>query len=539
MYLIVAVAVSVVFVLLVAISRLTKRSGRFESRRYEPRTHSQDYESESRAPEVSSSSSPAMSSPIESSAGRSGAAGRRLVDATHAKARKATNYSSPAPKRAKSVNRDTQSSASREYHSIAPGRARSVDREAINSDKTLADLINDFPPLELPTFIRRGVGGESDSSTRSGRGTTDRDRRPYPGSAAPREGLRHASDGARPRVGAGTNASRENLMPASRELVSKSVAPSQPAKQTSGPVSKKQKQTLLSKISANDGQRVARKSAGGKTQAIRDAVDCSVFAPPVVPPRETFMVQAFVHRPEQKEEARTMAREFDSEATMRGYKSLGLEIARGSKLSFHLAAPGLEVDEPVQTVAWQGSPEAVQFGVTVPASPRAENVISTLTVVLDGVPLGHIKFKLTIKSGVRAEELKKMKPAGTSARHYQKAFISYASVDRTEVLKRVQMLKNLGIEFFQDILDLEPGTRWERQLYRHIDECDLFLLFWSSAAKQSGWVLKEVEYALNRKRDDSDPPEILPVPIEGPPPVPPPDNLKHLHFNDYFLYFLQ
>ena len=31
------------------------------------------------------------------------------------------------------------------------------------------------------------------------------------------------------------------------------------------------------------------------------------------------------------------------------------------------------------------------------------------------------------------------------------------------------------------------------ELFRHIDECDLFLLFWSTAAKQSRWVLKEVE----------------------------------------------
>jgi hypothetical protein len=37
---------------------------------------------------------------------------------------------------------------------------------------------------------------------------------------------------------------------------------------------------------------------------------------------------------------------------------------------------------------------------------------------------------------------------------------------------------------------------------------------------------------------DEAPPEIVPVPIEGPPPVPPPEELAHLHFNHRMLYFM-
>jgi hypothetical protein len=107
------------------------------------------------------------------------------------------------------------------------------------------------------------------------------------------------------------------------------------------------------------------------------------------------------------------------------------------------------------------------------------------------------------------------------------------------VLKRVQMLARLKMSFFQDVLHLEPGSRWERELYRHIDECDLFLLFWSRAARDSKWVLKEARYALSRQGgNDLAPPEIVPVVLEGPPPVEPPDDLKGLHFNDSLLYFM-
>ena len=123
------------------------------------------------------------------------------------------------------------------------------------------------------------------------------------------------------------------------------------------------------------------------------------------------------------------------------------------------------------------------------------------------------------------------------AKVYKKAFISYASTDRNEVLNRVQMLSLLHINFFQDLLSLEPGQRWEQEIYHHIDESDVFFLFWSSAAKASRWVMDEVSYAMSRKNgDDSNPPAIIPVIIEGPPPVTPPEELSHLHFNDYLMY---
>ena len=82
---------------------------------------------------------------------------------------------------------------------------------------------------------------------------------------------------------------------------------------------------------------------------------------------------------------------------------------------------------------------------------------------------------------------------------------------------------------------MEPGERWEKQLYRQIDGCDLFLLFWSQAAKDSEWVKREVGYALGLGAKC---PQIRPVVIEGPPVPPPWDELKQLHFDDRLLSLL-
>ena len=128
-------------------------------------------------------------------------------------------------------------------------------------------------------------------------------------------------------------------------------------------------------------------------------------------------------------------------------------------------------------------------------------------------------------------------PKGEMAGRYNQAFLSNASPDRKEVLKRAQVLSAAGISFFHDVLSLDPGARWEQEIYKAIDGCDLFLLFWSRAAKESEWVIKEAEYAL-RCQGEGNTPDIVPVILETPPPLPPPPSLAGIHFNDRIHYLI-
>jgi hypothetical protein len=211
-------------------------------------------------------------------------------------------------------------------------------------------------------------------------------------------------------------------------------------------------------------------------------------------------------------------------------------VRRNSRLDFELQMPGLDVDDPVASLVWRRRTESVQFGVRVPPKAPVGTVIGTLAVCLDSAPIGHLKFKLAIEFD---SALAPNEPQGDEARRYTVAFISYSSKDRDEVLRRVQLLSSVGIKYFQDVLSLEPGERWEKRIELGIDECDLFLLFWSSEAKRSEWVRKEVRHALARKAEsDLSPPEIRPVILEGPPIVEPWEELAHLHFNDRLLYFM-
>jgi hypothetical protein len=270
-----------------------------------------------------------------------------------------------------------------------------------------------------------------------------------------------------------------------------------------------------------------------------DEVTCSVFSPRLAAPGDEILVQAYAHLPGQEEKVAAMAEHADLAASLRGSQPLAEPVARGAKLGFHLRMRGVEVDETDIVLAWRGEPLAAQFGVFFPEDFQPRSVNATVQVTKDGVPIGHVKFTLQVVTGAekqRADAAAAREMLGTLSR-YGEAYVSYASQDRPEVLPMVQALSAARIKIFHDILELNPGDRWAQVLYKHIETCDAFFLFWSKAAKASEWVLREALYARDRQsgKDDT-PPEIIPIIIEGPPPVKPPPELNFLHFNDKFIY---
>jgi hypothetical protein len=247
------------------------------------------------------------------------------------------------------------------------------------------------------------------------------------------------------------------------------------------------------------------------------------------------LVQVFAHRPEQQADAQAQAEEADGATVRRGHKRLRLPVAIGTVLQIGLRAPSLELESAGEELVWTGQPEAVQFVLTVPAHHAQGTAILTVTIAIAGIPLGSIRGSIQVLSEPTGDESRRVPSAlGDEAVRFERAFTSYASADRAEVLRRVQAVRAVGLKCFQDVIDLEPGERWQQALYRHIDECDLFLLFWSKHARDSEWVMKEARYALARQGGQAlAPPAIRPVVLENPAALPPPD-LAHLHFNDLF-----
>ncbi|RYE53252.1 MAG: toll/interleukin-1 receptor domain-containing protein, partial [Sphingobacteriales bacterium] len=252
-----------------------------------------------------------------------------------------------------------------------------------------------------------------------------------------------------------------------------------------------------------------------------DELNCTVFAPDKIARGNEFLVQVFTHTYVEGFELSRIARSADDSALRRGAIAIDTVVLPGSKISFQLSIPGLEIDDDILSITWNGKLKCAQFSVRVPEKIKPAALIAKILVSHNAVPVGQIKFKIQVIAAAREWEKKAYSsPKGlistaTVMERFEKAFISYASQDRAEVLKRVQMLNLVKLDFFQDLLTLEPGDEWEAKIYDYINKCDVFFIFWSKAASESEWVKKETLHAYQlKKKSKGAKPDIIPVIIE-------------------------
>ncbi len=264
-----------------------------------------------------------------------------------------------------------------------------------------------------------------------------------------------------------------------------------------------------------------------------DLVDCSVFAPPAVRGESRFMVQIFLHLVEQTERAEFLATAMDDSSMLRGRQTLQVPITRDTPVRIVLDGQGIEVGEPVQELVWRGEPNVATFSCKLSDGSSSDVLHPIARIYVDGRPVGRILFQVKREGpSVSRDPIPMPELTGGNARTYRFAFLSYASEDRAEVLKRAQALEAANIGFFQDVLSLNPGERYERKIYRKIDEADLFMLFWSRSARSSKWVNSEIEYARTCQRMHPESlPDIVPIVLDDPRDAPPPELLSDQHFN--------
>jgi hypothetical protein len=280
---------------------------------------------------------------------------------------------------------------------------------------------------------------------------------------------------------------------------------------------------------------VSLTSTSGRRRSEVDRVLAGAFAPQICTPGASFLVQVVLCRTSDAAKAARMAANTDPKARLRGKKVLNAEIEAGDEVVVELTAEAQVVDEPRQMLVWRGEPESCQFFVTTSPNTSPKPIGCCVRLVRNSVPVGSLRFVVRCGQTDRIDP----EPMGDHARRYRRAFLSYASEDRVEVLKRAQVLQATQISFFQDLLSLDPGERWKQRLYNEIDHCDLFLLFWSTNAKNSKWVAREIRRALVRQKgNDESLPDITPVILEGPPPPARPKALNHVHFDDKFNYLV-
>jgi len=157
-------------------------------------------------------------------------------------------------------------------------------------------------------------------------------------------------------------------------------------------------------------------------------------------------------------------------------------------------------------------------------SPSSSEKIGRVAIYVGPILVAEVRVAITLVSGRSATE---SIPPRTriSSSAYQTVFASYAHDDSQIVDQLEQAYVVMGLTYFRDVHLLRSGEEWQPELMRHIEEADIFQLFWSKAAKKSRNVAAEWRHALSLNRVNL----IRPVYWRKPMPSPPRE-LRHLHF---------
>lgn len=87
-------------------------------------------------------------------------------------------------------------------------------------------------------------------------------------------------------------------------------------------------------------------------------------------------------------------------------------------------------------------------------------------------------------------------------------FVSYATQDLGKVKGFLDQIGAHSVRVFVAEHSVEPGESLEEEIFTAIEECDLFILFWSSHSKESDWVSREIDKARRESK------RIIPVVLE-------------------------
>lgn len=205
------------------------------------------------------------------------------------------------------------------------------------------------------------------------------------------------------------------------------------------------------------------------------------------------------------------------------------KVKEGVVIKIVLSSPDITIEDNTEERIWKGDYLIFSFSVFLPDQYDKKQLMLTASVYINDMIATKLKFIIKCFSLLEQKII-------VSREDVMSAFVSYASQDRNRVAAIIQGMKKArpDMDVFFDVENLRSGEDWEKALHREIESRDVLFLCWSHFACESEWVDTEWRYAFEKKGADC----IEPIPIESPDVCPPPEELKHKHFNDKLLYII-
>jgi serine/threonine protein kinase len=262
-------------------------------------------------------------------------------------------------------------------------------------------------------------------------------------------------------------------------------------------------------------------------------VDFSITAPLALTPGNTYVLDVWAHLPELRDQVIREAEEAIGKQQIRAKTHHGVaKLAKGNEVLILMKLPaGFSLRKKTNKINWSGEIGNASFMVDVSPDIEPKSYGGTAVISLDGLRIAELDFTVQV-----AQEPQPVSELPVRVRWITNAFASYAHEDKEEVVRRVQGIQkgNRELNLFLDIASLRSGEGWEARIRDEIIKSDVLYLFWSQAASRSRYVEMEWRTALEHKGIGA----IDPVPLASPDEVPPPEELSTLHFNDFWLAFI-
>ena len=260
-----------------------------------------------------------------------------------------------------------------------------------------------------------------------------------------------------------------------------------------------------------------------------DDVCLGLSSPSAVTPGQNFVIRFSAYLEKQEQQVHSLLQQL-APADRHILNVDSFQWKRDTEITVRVYSEFLLVPHEAQKFIWHGRLKILNFDVQVADHATIGKYVDVkVDVMIAGIVIGRLRLSLKIDTETSDDT------ASVKSKPYQSAFASYARQDTDLVKHRLSEIERNGVKIFWDRFSLHTGKRWQPQLDAAIKDNEIFLLFWSANAKASQWVEWEWRAALKYKGVDG----IEPHPLQDPETAPPPDELRELHFDDKYLYFLK
>jgi hypothetical protein len=127
----------------------------------------------------------------------------------------------------------------------------------------------------------------------------------------------------------------------------------------------------------------------------RDKISVSIMAPPQLLLSETVTIPVFAHA-DTADNIAAMGQTYFPNHIVVATTPLRHEFTRGTRLTFHLALPGITVEQPVQKFVWRGQTMPLPFAVHVPPDCRPGEIVGIVSISENGDVVANFDFQVRI-----------------------------------------------------------------------------------------------------------------------------------------------